>query len=195
MKCNKSRPGFELVSPCSFPTTEFLYWLYPRLLLLHIDPRPSCQNKKCTRVNNWWIRSKISGDNLDCWRVELSANVTLARSRWMSNYNITPATGSSDQLERRCWNENHVPAEAGPLVEQARRTGKKCCYSQKSWGGSISPDICLVSNSPFTQEPFWIKWEVYFSKELCSLVLIVLNMFRIVGCDYKTLGVSSWCNG
>ena len=32
-----------------------------------------------------------------------------------SNYYITPVTGSSDQLERRCWNENHVPAEAEPL--------------------------------------------------------------------------------
>ena len=40
--------------------------------------------------------------------------MTLARSRWVSNYYINPATGSSDQLERRCWNENHIPAEAGP---------------------------------------------------------------------------------
>ena len=55
-----------------------------------------------------------SGDNLDCQRVELSTNVMLTRSWWVSNYYITPATGSSDQLERSCWNENHVPAEAGP---------------------------------------------------------------------------------
>ena len=80
-------------------------------------PRPSCQKKKCTCVNNRCIRSTISGrsgDNLDCRRVELSTNVTLARSRWLSNYYITPATENSNQLERRRWNENHVPAEAGP---------------------------------------------------------------------------------
>ena len=44
--------------------------------------------------------------------------------------------------------------------------------------------FCSVSNSPLTDnifrnlfEPFQIKWEVYFSKELCPLVFIVLNMF------------------
>ena len=58
-----------------------------------------------------------SGDNLDCRRVELSTNVTLARSRW--------ATGSSDQLERRCWNENHVPAEAGPPRPQLSSPGER----------------------------------------------------------------------
>ena len=74
-------------------------------LVLNIGPRPNCQNKKCTCVNNRCIRSKISGDNLVGRRVELSANVTLARSRWMSNYYITPATGSSDQLEFRAWSQ------------------------------------------------------------------------------------------
>ena len=37
-------------------------------------PRPSCQKKKYTCVNNWCIRSKISGGDLDCRGVELSAN-------------------------------------------------------------------------------------------------------------------------
>ena len=43
--------------------------------------------------------------------------------------------------------------------------------------------FCSVSNSPLTDntfrnpfEPFQIKWEVYFSKEQCLLVFIVLNM-------------------
>ena len=34
-------------------------------------------NKKYTSVNNRCLRSKISGDNLDCGRVELSADATL----------------------------------------------------------------------------------------------------------------------
>ena len=37
-------------------------------------PRPSCQKKKSTCVNNWCIQSKISRGNLDCQGVELSAN-------------------------------------------------------------------------------------------------------------------------
>ena len=82
---------------------DVTYWLPAEL-----------SDEKCSSVNNRCIRSKISEDNLDCRRVELSANVTLVRGRWMSNYYITPGTGSSDQLERRCWNENHVTAEAGP---------------------------------------------------------------------------------
>ena len=92
------------------------------------------------------------GDNLDCRRVELSTNVTVARSRWTSNYHITPATGSSDQLERRCWNENQVPAEARPPdpqapVEQHRRTGKKCWYGQKSGGQYVAVLLSLQLTS------------------------------------------------
>ena len=93
--------------------------------MLHVGPRPSCQIKKCTCVNNRCIRSKISGDGLDCRRVELCVNVTLARSRWPSNYYITLATGSSDQLERRCWNENHVSAEAGPPGPRLNSPGER----------------------------------------------------------------------
>ena len=107
--------------------------------ILTSDPA-GLSDEKYTCVNNRFSQSKISGDNLDCRRVELSTNVTLARSRWMSNYYITLVTGSSDQLERWCWNENHVPAEAGHRspVEQPRRTGKKCCYGQKSGGQYVA---------------------------------------------------------
>ena len=116
--------------------------------VLHIYPQPSCQNKKCTRVNNRCIRSKISGDNLDCRRVELSANVTLARSKWMSNYYITPATGSSDRLERRCWNENHVQAEAGPPGPQLSSLGERernAVIARRVMGWSI---CCSSVQSP-----------------------------------------------
>ena len=37
-------------------------------------------NKKCTCVNNRSIRSKISGDTLDCGRVELGADATLTEA-------------------------------------------------------------------------------------------------------------------
>ena len=73
--------------------------------------------------------------------------VTLIRGRWMSNNHITRCDRKSDQLERRCWNVNHVLAEAGPMppFEQPRRTGKKDCDSQKSWGGQY---IVVFVRSP-----------------------------------------------
>ena len=99
-------------------------WLSARLNATYW-PRPSCQRKKCTCVNNRYIRSKVSGDNLDCRRVELSANMTLARSRCTSNYYITRCDKKSDQLERRCCNENHVPAEAGPPGPRLSSPGER----------------------------------------------------------------------
>ena len=68
--------------------------------MLTYDPA-GLSDEKCTSVKNRCIRSKISGDNLDCQWVELSTIVTLARSGWASNYYTTPATGSSVQLKRR----------------------------------------------------------------------------------------------
>ena len=160
--------------------------------------RPSCQKKKCTCVNNRCIRSKISGDQGQPWLsrgwIECEI-VTPTGSRWTSNYYITPATGSSSYLERRCWNENHVPAQAGPPVEQPRRTGKKGCDSQKS-GGSIcccsvqSPTHLSHNNTlrnPF--EPFQIKWEVYFSEELCPLVFFIVFSKFLHAYGYVTFAI------
>ena len=83
------------------------------------------------------------------------------------------------QLEIRCGRENQHPAEWAPRppVEQPRRTGKKRGYGHKSGGQYVAVLIGLqlpltvkpLSN-PF--EPFQIKWEVYFSKELCRSSLL-----------------------
>ena len=104
-----------------------LRWLAVRETIVAYWPptRLSCQKKKCTYVNNRYIRSNISGATLIVEVLNWVRTVTLARSRWTTNYYITPATGSPDRLERRCWNE------------QPRRTGKKGCDSQKSWGVSM----------------------------------------------------------
>ena len=51
----------------------------------------------------------------------------------------------------------------------------------RSAGGSICCSLWSVSNSPLTHNPFATisnkVWEVYFSKELCLFVIIVLTMF------------------
>ena len=56
-----------------------------------------------------------------------------------------------------------------------------------------------VSNSPLTDntfrnpfEPFQIKGEVYFSKELCPILFIVLNMFLHASAyEYVTIIISN----
>ena len=67
-----------------------------------------------------------------------------------------------NRLERRCWNEEHVPERLGPRppVEQPRRTGKKRCYGHKSGGcSSVQPPTHLSHSKTFSNpfEPFQIK--------------------------------------
>ena len=105
-------------------------------------------DEKFTWVNNRCIRLKISGDNLDCRRVELSANCDATGSRWMSNNYITRVRQEVSQLEIRVWSqllqfEEWEPRHSRgwaprPPVEQLRRTWKKCCYSQKSGGQYVA---------------------------------------------------------
>ena len=100
---------------------EFIIMLHIIAPIVAYWPRPSCQKKKCTCVNNRCIRSKISNQGRP-WlsRIWIECEiVTLAGSRWATSYYITLVTGSSDQLERRCWNEKHIPPEAGPPGPQA----------------------------------------------------------------------------
>ena len=118
-------------------------------MIVTYGPRPSCQKKKCTCVNNRCIQSKISGVTLAVEGLNWLRIVTLTGSRWSSNYYITPATGSSDELERKCWNENHVPAVAGPqgprLSSQGERERK--AVIARIVGVSICCSLCSVSNS------------------------------------------------
>ena len=100
------------------------------------------------------------------------------------NYYITPATGSSDQLERRCWNENHVPAEAGlpgPHLSSPGERERKAVITRRV-GSSICCSLCSVSNF-LSHTTLSIKWEVYFSKELCPLVFIVSACICIWVCN------------
>ena len=98
----------------------------------------------------------MSGHNLDCRWVELSVNVTLARSRWVSNYYITPATENSDHLGRRCWKENHVPADAGPPRPQLSSPGERerNATAVRRVGGVNMLQFCSVYNSPLTVKAF-----------------------------------------
>ena len=129
--------------------------------ILTSDPA-ELSDEKCTCVNNTCIRSKLSGDNLDCRRVELSANCDATGSRLTSNNYITRVRQEVNQLEIRVWNqlfqfEEWEPAPSRdwvprPLVKQVRRTGKKCCYSQKSGGRYVA--VCVQSPTHLSHIPF-----------------------------------------
>ena len=72
------------------------------------------------------------------------------------------------ELERRCWNEEHVPGWAAQenVKETLLRPSEWrsiCCSSVPS---STLLSHCKTFSNPF--KPFQIKLEVYFSKELCS---------------------------
>ena len=76
----------------------------------------------------------------------------------------------------------------------AQENGKEMLLKLEELGVNML-QLCSVFNSPLTDntfrnpfEPFQIKWEVYFSKELSPLVFIVLNMFLHASAyEYVTL--------
>ena len=75
-----------------------------------------------------------------------------------------------DQLETRCGRESQHPERLGPqapswAVQENRkemRWGSICCSS-------------VWSPTPSHTQPFQIKWEVYFSKELCRSSLLLCH--------------------
>ena len=69
---------------------KIIYCLEPHIFpIVTCWPSAELSNKRYTCVNNRCIRSKISGYKLDCGRVELGADVTPTRNRWVSNNCIT----------------------------------------------------------------------------------------------------------
>ena len=161
-----------------YPTMALAAWQLCVIWLTSVaywpPTRPSCEKKKCACVNKRCIRSKISGDQGQPW---LSRNwieceiVTLAGSRWASNYYITPATSNyyitpafSLQLTwtkvQVSWSENAGMGTISlqrlgpprPPVEQPRRTARKGCDSQKRGGQYVA--VFVRSPTPSHTQPF-----------------------------------------
>ena len=109
----------------------------------------------------------------------------------------------SDELEIRCGRENQHPERLGPLVpgwaaqENRKETllwpiewGSICCSSVRSPTPSHSKTFC----NPF--EPFQIKWEVCFSKELCRSSLLCRRYdSACILCGYTTQRLKYCCIG
>ena len=167
---------------CCF-VSYFCFLFFFLFQLQNIDPWPSRQSRnKC-------IRLEISGYNLDLWTGWIRCNCDAHRKQVSVKqlYNRVPQTAwvswSQLQLEfesqfeavgtrsrQRAWGSQWPP------VEQASRMRKKCCYSQRNLG-SIYCSLFRLQLTFHTQpfrNPFENKvWEVYFSKEVCSFVIIV----------------------
>ena len=128
-----------------FYSNELWYFIKLAKIILRGDvvywptTRLDCQNRKCTCVNNRYIRSRNNQDIIaltvdglnECnlWRPQEEGDVELL-------YNSVK-TGSQlvwrpDPLVTRCGRESQHPAEWAPRlpVEQPRRTGKKHGYGQ-----------------------------------------------------------------
>ena len=189
-----TRKGYTGYDIKLYPLVSFKFWSNRKCELTSSLPlltypfvaywpptQPSCQKKKCTCYLHRCIQSKISGDKGRPWLsrgwIECEI-VTLAGSGWASNYYISPATGSSGQLEFRSVGEKMLewepcPREAGPpgprLSSQGERERK--AVIARRVGVNIF-QFCSVSNS-LSHTALSIKWEVYFSKELCPLVFFV----------------------
>ena len=146
--------------------------------MLHIDLRPSRQSR------NRCIRSKISRYNLDLVQVEFGANATLTGSRWTSNNYITRCHREfklvrvSCSRSLSCSSRQWEPAPSRGLGPSGTRLSSQAEWERSAakdrgtWGQYVA--VCSVSNSPLTHKPFENKvWEVYFSKEACSFVIIV----------------------
>ena len=158
-------------------------------------PSTELSIKRFTCVNNrciWW---KISGYNLDLWTgwIRCTCNAHRKQVDIKQLYNQVPQTAwvSWSSSSSRSWGQDAVERtnarqRAWALrtpVEQPSRIRKKCCYSQRNLGSIFGSLFRLQLTSHTWQiltllqpyrNPFDDKvLEVYFSKEVCSFVIIV----------------------
>ena len=96
----------------------------------------------------------------------------------------------SDQLEKRCWIEEHFPERLSPQAPGwvAQENGKETRLWPIEWGSIC---CCSVwSPNPSHTQPFQIKWEVYFSKNcvarLNSVIVMILHADVYVLSGYTT---------
>ena len=132
--------------------------------VLYIDLRPGW----AVKIGNApvWITGAsgrgISEYNLDHGQVEWVQFVTPTKRRWALNYYITQCTGSSIS-----WRSDAVEKTS---TQRAQENGKEMRLWLIEWGSICCSSV--QSPTPSHTQPFQIKWEVYFSRELCCSSLL-----------------------
>ena len=97
-------------------------------------------------------------------------------TRVSKNY-ITQCQSWSSSCSSRQWEpaRGRVLGPSGPRLSSPAEWERSAAKDRGTWGQYVT--VCSVSNSPLTHNPFATisnkVWEVYFSKELCSFVIIV----------------------
>ena len=171
-----------------FPTTRFplltAIGMCHFLPVHHLGMAFLAGSKTKYNTNNRCIRLKISGYQLDLWTGWIRCNSDAHRKQVdvKQLYNQVPQTvwvSWSSSCSSRQWEPapDRGLRPSGPLLSSPGEWGrKKCCYSQWNLGSicfSLSPSPSHLSHitniSPFENK----VWEVHFSKEVCSFVIIV----------------------
>ena len=141
--------------------------------------QPGCQNKKCTCVNNRRIRSRNIRIQPWPWTGWMSTICDAHKKKVSVELLYNSVHRKFNQLERRCSRGNQPPERLGPQAPSwaARENWKETLLWPEVWGSiccssvrSPTPSHSKTLSNPF--ELFQIKWEVYFSKELCCLSLL-----------------------
>ena len=135
----------------------------------------------------------MSEYHLDLWTWLNSAQMRKPTgSRWVSNNYITRCHRRLGSVAVRIavpvgdkMPEWELAPDRGSTVEQPGRMRKKCFYGQKNFGSicsSLFPSSFHLSHTT-NINPFANKvWEVYFIKELCSFIEVVIMFLLTSAC-------------
>ena len=149
-------------------------------ILLHIDLRPSrqsrnrCIRSKISRSWPWtgWILCKCDAHRKQVVVKQLynpvPQRVRVSWSQLQLKFEL-PLETVRTSSQQRAW----ALRTPGWAVQQNEK--EVLLKTEKLWGQYVA--VCSVSNSPLTHNPFATLsnkvWEVYFSKEVCSFVIVV----------------------
>ena len=143
--------------------------------LLHIDLWPG----QAVKIENAPVQITgassrgISGYyNLDCGQVEWVRNCDAHKKKVGVEVLYNSVHRKFNQLETRCGRENQHPERLGPQAPSwaAQENGKETRLWPVEWGSICCSSVW--SPTPSHTQPFQIKWEVYFSKDLCRSSLL-----------------------
>ena len=145
-------------------------------------PRPSCQKKKCTCVNNRCIRSKISGATLTVKGLNWVRIVTLAGSRWTSNYYIwrqkVQVSWREDTGMRTMFQQRLGPPS--PRLSSPGGWERKAVIARRVGGQYVA--VLFSLQLPLTHNPFNKVRGIFFYRTVFGLVCWVLwhiNLCRL----------------
>ena len=145
---------------------------YQDIINLTVDKLNECEILTPTRKRltlNYYI-TQCTGNSIS-WTQD-AVEKTSTQQSGPSGLWLSSCSWGSDELERRCWIEEHFLERLGPQASDwaAQENGKETQLWPIEWGS-----ICCSSvRSPTLShtQPFQIKWEVYFSKRLCRSSLL-----------------------